>query len=472
MEQYQESEKRKFRGGDTWSMSVAIYCRVSSLEQASGVSLDSQRIRCEEFARLKGWSAARIYQDIESGTRSDRPELMRLRANLARYDAIVFWRLDRATRSLADFCTLVEECKASDTAFVSVSEGFDTGTITGEAMASMLAVFAQMESDVIGERTRAIKKRQLEKGVVPWRAKYGYVRAEDGSFAVCKEEAAVIQRIYHQRAKGYTQREIAAFLARDNITKRGVSWPRDAISYILRDETYKGILLTGQLRKVGRKWHKQSRSAWTKQEGIIPRIVSDREWDAAQNHALLGRKPNSPGLFRGLVKCMNCESALYLRVRQTGKRDYICDGRRHGKNGCMMKQIGEMLVWQIFEDYTQSNFQPWIEPPDKEAATDKLQEASAVHQRMKAAYREGLCSLAELKKSLEEAKRAKAALRQSKTTRATERDKEVALRKIGRAMNRAREGDIQGANQVLRSALRAIHLNTETEEIEVVLKNV
>jgi site-specific DNA recombinase len=150
----------------------AIYTRKSSeegLEQEFN-SLQAQREACEAFItsqRHEGWACLRAGYDDGgfSGATMGRPALQRLLADIAagRVDTIVVYKIDRLTRSLADFAKIVEILDTRGASFVSVTQQFNTTTSMGRLTLNVLLSFAQFEREVIGERIRdkiaASKKR-------------------------------------------------------------------------------------------------------------------------------------------------------------------------------------------------------------------------------------------------------------------------------------------------------------------------
>jgi site-specific DNA recombinase len=159
----------------------AIYTRVSNdarLEQEFN-SLDAQREASEAYIKsqtLEGWSLIRSRYDDGgfSGGSMDRPALQKLllEVQAKRIDVIVVYKVDRLTRSLADFAKLVEMFDAHGVSFVSVTQSFNTTTSMGRLTLNVLLSFAQFEREVTGERIRdkiaASKKKGIWMGgVVP-----------------------------------------------------------------------------------------------------------------------------------------------------------------------------------------------------------------------------------------------------------------------------------------------------------------
>jgi DNA invertase Pin-like site-specific DNA recombinase len=167
----------RVRGG---RVRCAIYTRKSSeegLEQEFN-SLDAQREACEAYVRSQkheGWRALpQLYDDPGfSGGNMERPALKRLLADIVakKVDVVVVYKVDRLTRSLADFAKIVEVFDASAVSFVSITQAFNTTTSMGRLTLNVLLSFAQFEREVTGERIRdkiaASKKKGLWMGGQP-----------------------------------------------------------------------------------------------------------------------------------------------------------------------------------------------------------------------------------------------------------------------------------------------------------------
>ena len=141
----------------------AIYTRKSTddgLEQEFN-SLHAQREACEAYIKSQrgmGWTALAVAYDDGglSGGTLDRPALQQLLAGIQghKVDTVVVYKVDRLTRSLADFAKIVEVFDAHEVSFVSVTQQFNTTTSMGRLTLNMLLSFAQFEREVTGERIR------------------------------------------------------------------------------------------------------------------------------------------------------------------------------------------------------------------------------------------------------------------------------------------------------------------------------
>jgi site-specific DNA recombinase len=189
------------------SLPSAIYTRVSidqGLEQDFN-SLDAQQEASEAYIKSRaheGWRLIRDHYDDGgfSGGSMDRPALQKLLIDMQarRIDVIVVYKVDRLTRSLADFAKLVETFDAHGVSFVSVTQSFNTTTSIGRLTLNVLLSFAQFEREVTGERIRdgiaaSKKKGMWMGGVVP----LGY-RVEDRALHIVEDHAGVVRSLFRR----------------------------------------------------------------------------------------------------------------------------------------------------------------------------------------------------------------------------------------------------------------------------------
>lgn len=120
------------------------YARVSRTDQNLDMQIDA----------LTKYGVDEIYEEKVSGTKQSRPELVILLGKLRTGDTLVVWKLDRLGRTVRQLLALSEEFQAKGINFVSLTENFDTTTAMGKACFNIWCVLAQMERDVIAERTK------------------------------------------------------------------------------------------------------------------------------------------------------------------------------------------------------------------------------------------------------------------------------------------------------------------------------
>jgi DNA invertase Pin-like site-specific DNA recombinase len=145
---------------------VVGYVRVSTQEQGdSKAGLDAQVNAIERECEHHNWQLMQIYQDIASGSSRDkRPQLKAALASISAGEAetLMVSKLDRLSRSVADFGAIIEEARRGGWTLVIIDLGVDLATPAGEMVASIMAVLAQWERRVISQRTRdalAARKR-------------------------------------------------------------------------------------------------------------------------------------------------------------------------------------------------------------------------------------------------------------------------------------------------------------------------
>src|SRR5829696_1773908 len=168
-------------------------------------SLDAQREACEAYIKSQaheGWRLfpARYDDGAFSGASLDRPALQELLAEVAagKVDIIVVYKVDRLTRSLADFAKLVELFDQHAVSFVSITQSFNTTSSMGRLTLNVLLSFAQFEREVIGERVRDKIAASKRKGIwVGGPLPLGY-RCVDKKVVLVPEEADAVRHIFRR----------------------------------------------------------------------------------------------------------------------------------------------------------------------------------------------------------------------------------------------------------------------------------
>lgn len=132
-------------------MRVAIYARVSTVDQSPALQSDELR----DYCQCRGWTISAEFVDHGvSGSRDSRPELNKLlvAAKRREFDCLLVWKLDRLGRSLKHLVTTVADLEALGIAFVSLKDALDLSTPSGRLMFGVIAAMAQFERDLIRER--------------------------------------------------------------------------------------------------------------------------------------------------------------------------------------------------------------------------------------------------------------------------------------------------------------------------------
>src|SRR6195256_5173138 len=213
----------------------AIYTRKSSeegLEQDFN-SLHAQRESCDAYIKSKrheGWTPLpTLYDDGGySGGSTERPALKRLLADIQSkaVDVVVVYKVDRLTRSLADFAKIVEIFDAAGVSFVSVTQQFNTTTSMGRLTLNVLLSFAQFEREVTGERIRDKIAASKQKGM--WMGGWvpiGYDR-KDRTLTINETEAVTVRTIFDLFLKFKNVQRVQTELMRLNLTTKPYATPR------------------------------------------------------------------------------------------------------------------------------------------------------------------------------------------------------------------------------------------------------
>jgi DNA invertase Pin-like site-specific DNA recombinase len=204
------------------------YVRVSTEEQvAEGASLDAQCTALLAEGERRNWDVEVVRDEGLSAKTLDRPGLTSAIDRLDRGEAhaLIAVRLDRISRSVADFAGLLRRAHRRDWRLVLLSPDLDTKDPAGRFTAHVLAAAAEYERDLIGSRTREGMAQRRREGV--------HVGRPRGL------ESAIVERIVAERTAGATLREIAAALEADSIPTAhgGRAWYASTIRAVLASTT-------------------------------------------------------------------------------------------------------------------------------------------------------------------------------------------------------------------------------------------
>jgi site-specific DNA recombinase len=324
----------------------AIYTRKSSEEglDQDFNSLDAQHEACAAFIasqKAEGWvPVATRYDDggLSGGT-LERPALQRLLADIGTglVDQIVVYKIDRLTRSLADFAKIVDRLDAGGASFVSVTQSFNTATSMGRLTLNMLLSFAQFEREVTAERIRdkiaASKRKGLWMGgAVP----FGY-QPKGRSLTIDGAEAMVVRDLYAlyldlgsaravaERAAelGYRTRVRVSGAGR---TSGGIAFTRGHVHQILTNPLY-----AGRIRHHDKVY-----------DGQHPAIIAPDLWQAVQD-ALTGAAARG----RGTTNTSTSSPLVGKLFDETGDRLTPSHAQKNGKR--LRYYISRRLVTDLRE---------------------------------------------------------------------------------------------------------------------------
>ena len=216
------------------------YIRVSTEGQArEGVSLDAQRDRIEAYARAKGLELTEVLVDEGlSGKTIDRPALQTLleRCRAGAVGHVIVWKLDRLTRQTRHLLNLVEDVfLARHIELHSVSESLDTSTPHGRFVLTLFGGLAQMERELIAERTRGALAYKRANGNPTSHPPLGFrATGRRDRMLPVPEELAIVGRILELWRTGLSFRAIAVRLDQEGLpTKRGARWHASTVKKVV-----------------------------------------------------------------------------------------------------------------------------------------------------------------------------------------------------------------------------------------------
>ena len=365
-------------------MKIAIYSRKSKYSD-KGESLENQVQMCKEEA-FRRFSASEddfcIYEDEGfSGGTIERPQFQQLLADLRahQFDVLICYRLDRISRSVADFSTLATELERLGVSFVSVKEQFDTSTPIGRAMMYISSVFAQLERETITERIRDNMSQLAKTG--RWLGgspPLGYYSAPLVSYdanglkrtqhylEISDGEVAIVRMIFSKFVELGSITKLESYCAQNDIknprtesTRFHANSLRSILSnpvycpatsnayHFLKENNYnlyadleefdgtRGLIAYGKTDKTPHSTKRNNVEDWIVSIGLHQGILEDNTWIAAQRILISNKSKNfrrprtNPLLLSGLLVCADC--GRYMRPRSNTKNGvrynsyYLCE---------------------------------------------------------------------------------------------------------------------------------------------------
>lgn len=317
-------------------MKVAIYTRVSTIEQAEeGYSISEQQDKLKKYCDIKDWKVARVYTDPGfSGSNTNRPSLQQLISDCKNnmFDAVLVYKLDRLSRSQKDTLYLIEDVfNKNGVDFISLSENFDTSTAFGKAMIGILSVFAQLEREQITERMTLGRVGRAKAGkAMSWsNCPFGYTIQKE-IYEIDPFRAEIVKRIYRDYLAGISITAIKNNLNEEGHVGKDINWSYRTVRQILDNIVYAGYI-------------KYKNEIYP---GLHRPIVSLSDYKKVQaeleKRRITQAELHNPRPFRtkymlsGLMRCGYCNSVLQIRtiIYRNGKRShrYNCPSSKPHKN--------------------------------------------------------------------------------------------------------------------------------------------
>lgn len=310
-------------------MKVALYTRVSTLEQAEeGYSISEQKDKLTKYCEIKDWTVTKIYSDPGfSGSNINRPSMQQLikDADTGLYDAILVYKLDRLSRSQKDTLYLIEDVfQKNNIHFISLSENFDTSTPFGKAMIGILSVFAQLEREQIKERMMMGKVGRAKSGKVMEfnNPPIGY-ELDGDNYKIEPIGAGIVKRIYDMYINGKSISKIKETLNEEGHIGKKTPYSDSRIRYILTNPTY-----IGKIPYAGKVY--QGRFKPLIDEDTFNKVQKEiklRQTATYKRFNIKLRPFQSKYMLSGLLRCGYCGATLFVN-------SYVHNGVRRLRYNC------------------------------------------------------------------------------------------------------------------------------------------
>lgn len=307
-----------------------IYCRVSSIEQVDGTSLDTQKAACLAYCQTNNITVDRVFiEQGESAKTTDRTQFIQAidycKLAKGQLNYFIVWKLDRFARHTTDHFKVKALLSNYGVALQSVTESIGDDP-QGNLMETILAGFAQFDNDIRALRSRNGMQEKLRRGIWVWGAPYGYYRTEKGANLTVDQNAApVIRLIFEAYASGTrTYDSVAELLQKQgHFTQKGKVPYRQLIAKIVRNPLYCGVL---------RMWGEEHQADFV--PIVSPELFNkcqDRFKDKVRTVPRRVKNPDFP--LRRLVACADCNLPL-TGSASTGRHGKKYPYYHHQKQDC------------------------------------------------------------------------------------------------------------------------------------------
>lgn len=279
---------------------AALYVRVSGEEQKiKGLSLEAQQERLENYAREQNWLIVGTYVDAAKTARKNmhkRTEFQKMLEAVKRdeVDVLLFCRLDRWFRSVADYYKIMEILEAHNCGWKTTDEEYDTTTANGRLYINVKLSIAQNEADIDGERIGVVFDSKIAHGtVVSGKCPFGYRVNEKKRLEIVPENAEIVQDAFNRYESTANQRGTIKYIRE----KYGVNWCGSTFRRMLHEQLYTGVYDRGGRHN----------------DNFCPAIISPEQFSHVQKLTKRNARYSPSGnvyLFTSILSCNECNHNL------------------------------------------------------------------------------------------------------------------------------------------------------------------
>ena len=321
------------------SKKVAIYCRVSTVEQAEeGYSIDEQRRRNIEYCEKEGHEVFKVYEDrgISGKNISGRPGLKELLqdANAGKFDLVIVWKLNRISRKLIDILNIVDTLDKNKIAFRSLTESFETETPAGKLQLNIMGAIGEFERGTIAENVKMGMIARAREGKWNGGKVLGYdiveipsegKKRKETKLVVNEKEAMTVRRIFELYSTGHGYKAtVSRVNAEGHRSKKGNPFATATIKEILKNPVYIGKIRYNLRQDWNEKRRKNINPDPILVDGEHEAIIDTETWEKVQiilkdRSKTHNRVYDSELILSGLLKCPVCGASMTVS-RSTRKR--------------------------------------------------------------------------------------------------------------------------------------------------------
>nr|WP_239585993.1 recombinase family protein [Bacillus mesophilus] len=431
--------------------SVAIYCRVSTEEQASeGYSISAQLQTLRQYAYLYGWQIAEEYVDegISGKDIKGRPAMQRMISDVEKdkFQAVLVWKISRLSRNMLDTLVLLDKFEEYDVKFISYSENFDTSSPIGKLVVQLMASIAEMERNTLSENVKLGMTQRAKEGSWNGGLVFGYDSIEK-ELVVNSKESEIVQLIFNLYAEGNGLKAIANHLNKAGYrTKHDKHFSINGISTILDNPIYNGKIRWLQVENWDKKRRRGKNANPILVDGKHEAIISGEFWNIVQarrqSKSFKQRQSNEPFLLSSILRCPNCGQGMVPSITTSTQKDgskrkhryYVC-GVFHNKGSAACKansvkayDAEDAVINRIKEFLNDSaSFSQTIENINKdtvhtnvklkeqlETIETELKEANAMQEKYMEAFEQNIFPVSILQERLQKLAKSKNDLEQKK----------------------------------------------------------
>ncbi len=326
---------------------AALYIRVSGEEQKiKGLSLEAQQERLEKYARDRGWIISGIYIDAAKTARKNihkRVEFQRMIDSVKRneIDVLLFCRLDRWFRSVADYYKIMEILEAHNCEWATSDEEYNTSTANGRLYINVKLSIAQNEADIDAERIDVVFDSKIQHGtVISGSCPFGYRINSEKRLEIEPDKAAIVQDAFNRYESTINQYGTVKYIRETY----GVNWCAITFNRMLQEELYTGV------------YNRRGRY----NDNFCPSIISREQFDRVQKLIKRNARSTPSGrvyIFTSILVCAECKHKLIGYLSSRGTYYYRCNNHYLRARCTHNHSIREDVIEKWLFDHLKEEFE-------------------------------------------------------------------------------------------------------------------